>query len=131
MWCEINKGNIYLNDERLTEENVDRLRLDLGIIFQNPDNQFVGSTVKDDIAFGLENRNIDRIEMEKLINKYSKDDVYLGTYGSIVEASNDVNTPASNISAVLAKRKNCKTAGGYKWYYADDPEQPDKTKIIK
>ena len=69
---EINKGNIYLNDERLTEENVDRLRLDLGIIFQNPDNQFVGSTVKDDIAFGLENRNIERIEMEKLIDKYSR-----------------------------------------------------------
>ena len=67
----------------------------------------------------------------KLINKYSKDDVYLGTYGSIVEASNDVNTPASNISAVLAKRKNCKTAGGYKWFYADDLEQPDKTRIIK
>ena len=66
----------------------------------------------------------------KVINKYSKDDVYLETYASVVEASIDVNTPASNISAVLAKRKNCKTAGGYKWYYADDPNQPDKTKII-
>ena len=68
---EINKGNIYLNDERLTEENVDRLRLDLGIIFQNPDNQFVGSTVKDDIAFGLENRCVDQKDMQGIIEEYA------------------------------------------------------------
>ena len=44
----------------------------MGIIFQNPDNQFVGSTVRDDIAFGLENHLIERSEMERRIEKYSK-----------------------------------------------------------
>ena len=44
----------------------------MGIIFQNPDNQFVGSTVKDDIAFGLENHLIERSEMERRVEKYSK-----------------------------------------------------------
>ena len=41
------------------EESIDDLRHHIGIVFQNPDNQFVGVTVKDDIAFGLENRNIE------------------------------------------------------------------------
>ena len=44
----------------------------MGIIFQNPDNQFVGVTVQDDIAFGLENHQIPRDEMIERINKYAK-----------------------------------------------------------
>jgi energy-coupling factor transport system ATP-binding protein len=43
----------------------------LGIVFQNPDNQFVGITVRDDIAFGLEKRNISREEILYRIDKYS------------------------------------------------------------
>ena len=35
----------------------------VGMVFQNPDNQFVGSTVEDDVAFGLENQGIPRDEM--------------------------------------------------------------------
>ena len=65
-------GEIYINDELLTIDNLDRLRSKMGIIFQNPDNQFVGATVKDDMAFGLENHLIERSEMEKRIEKYSK-----------------------------------------------------------
>ncbi len=66
------KGNIYIDSEELTEENVESLRQNIGIVFQNPDNQFVGVNVKYDIAFGLENRNIERKEMLKLIDEYSK-----------------------------------------------------------
>ena len=65
------KGHIYIDDEELTEENVEKLRQKIGIVFQNPDNQFVGVNVKYDIAFGLENRNIDRETMLKLIEEYS------------------------------------------------------------
>ena len=65
-------GEIYINDELLTIDSLDRLRSKMGIIFQNPDNQFVGSTVRDDIAFGLENRLIERNEMERRVLKYSK-----------------------------------------------------------
>lgn len=38
-------------------------------MFQNPDNQFIGSTVRDDIAFGLENRQIPQKEMQAIIDK--------------------------------------------------------------
>jgi len=66
------KGHIYYDDVELTEETIDSLRQSIGIVFQNPDNQFVGVNVKYDIAFGLENRQIERTEMLKLIDEYSK-----------------------------------------------------------
>ncbi len=66
------KGNIIYDDVILSEENVEEVRQQVGIVFQNPDNQFVGVNVKYDIAFGLENRNIDREEMLKLIDTYSE-----------------------------------------------------------
>src|SRR5436189_1607284 len=43
------KGEIKLFDEVVTNKNVKQLRKHLGIVFQNPDNQFIGSTVRDDI----------------------------------------------------------------------------------
>ena len=67
-----NSGNIYINDTLVSEETIDELRLKMGIIFQNPDNQFVGVTVKDDMAFGLENRCMSIDEMNCQINKYIK-----------------------------------------------------------
>lgn len=41
----------------------------VGMVFQNPDNQFVGTSVQDDIAFGLENFGVPREEMVKRINE--------------------------------------------------------------
>lgn len=65
------KGSILIDDEEITEKNIDKIRNKMGIVFQNPDNQFVGVTVKDDIAFGLENHQVPRKEMIKQINKYA------------------------------------------------------------
>lgn len=39
------------------------IRKRVGIVFQNPDNQFVGTSVRDDVAFGLENFGVVREEM--------------------------------------------------------------------
>ena len=66
-----NEGSIYIDGVELTEKTIDSLRKKMGIIFQNPDNQFVGVTVKDDIAFGLENHQVPRNEMIEQINKYA------------------------------------------------------------
>jgi energy-coupling factor transport system ATP-binding protein len=65
-------GDIFIDGVLLHEETVDDLRKKIGIVFQNPDNQFVGVTVKDDIAFGLENRQFERLHMLELIDIYSK-----------------------------------------------------------
>ena len=64
-------GNIIVNGITLNEDTINKVRADLGIVFQNPDNQFVGITVKDDIAFGLENRKVPRDEMIDKINHYA------------------------------------------------------------
>jgi energy-coupling factor transport system ATP-binding protein len=69
---EINSGEIYINDKLLNQDTIEECRNHMSIIFQNPDNQFVGVTVKDDIAFGLENKNVSREEMIKRINEYLK-----------------------------------------------------------
>ncbi len=63
-------GIIKINGIELTEENVYDVRKNIGIVFQNPDNQFVGSTVKDDLAFGLENLCLAHDEIEMRIEKY-------------------------------------------------------------
>jgi energy-coupling factor transport system ATP-binding protein len=56
-------GNINLFREKLSEENVWDIRSRMGFVFQNPDNQFVGSTVQDDVAFALENKGVPFEEM--------------------------------------------------------------------
>jgi energy-coupling factor transport system ATP-binding protein len=56
-------GVIKVNDIELTEETVWEIRRKIGMVFQNPDNQFVGTTVQDDVAFGLENAGVPRSTM--------------------------------------------------------------------
>ncbi len=60
---EPESGTIDVAGIRLTAETVWDIRAQVGIVFQNPDNQFVGATVADDVAFGLENRAVPRAEM--------------------------------------------------------------------
>ncbi len=66
------KGKIIYDGVELTEKTIDEVRKSIGIVFQNPDNQFVGVNVKYDIAFGLENRNVERTKMLELIDEYSR-----------------------------------------------------------
>ena len=60
---EAESGEIFIAGDRLTTENVWEKRRHIGMVFQNPDNQFVGATVEDDVAFGLENQGIDHATM--------------------------------------------------------------------
>ena len=69
---EIKEGSIKIFEKELNEENIYSIRKDVGIVFQNPDNQFIGSTVRDDIAFGLENNLVPHEEMEQIILDVSK-----------------------------------------------------------
>ena len=58
------KGTVTVGGMKLSEESVWDIRRMVGMVFQNPDNQFVGATVEDDVAFGLENQGIERSEMQ-------------------------------------------------------------------
>lgn len=63
------EGKVKIDGELLTAENVWNLRRKIGMVFQNPDNQFVGATVEDDVAFGMENQGIPREEMIKRVDE--------------------------------------------------------------
>lgn len=63
------QGQITVGSVPVTEENMTKVHQQVGIVFQNPDNQFVGSTVADDVAFGLENRQVPRDEMQARIQQ--------------------------------------------------------------
>lgn len=64
-------GTITVFGEELNKENLSSIRRRMGLVFQNPDNQFVGASVRDDIAFGLENREVPSDEMDSLINEFA------------------------------------------------------------
>lgn len=66
---EAESGEIAIDGQRLTEGNVWSIRRQIGMVFQNPDNQFVGATVEDDVAFGLENQGLSRQEMKKRVEE--------------------------------------------------------------
>lgn len=65
-------GSIKIADLELNEENLESIRTKIGIVFQNPDNQFIGSSVRDDIAFGLENHQVKPELMEDIIQENAK-----------------------------------------------------------
>lgn len=69
---EPTSGEILLNGVKEDDNSIAKIRRTIGIVFQNPDNQFIGSTVEDDIAFGLENRNIESKKMYELVREYAK-----------------------------------------------------------
>lgn len=67
------EGSVNLHDQMITEENKNKLRKHIGIVFQNPENQFVGSTVEFDVAFGLENNSVSYKDMHALVPKALED----------------------------------------------------------
>lgn len=68
---EPQSGEIFIRNEKIDEKNADSLREIIGLVFQNPDNQFIGATVEDDIAWGLENRDVETKKMHDLVLKFA------------------------------------------------------------
>lgn len=62
-------GTIAIDGEVLTEANIWQKRQQMGLVFQNPDNQFVGATVEDDVAFGLENAGLSLDDMRQRVTE--------------------------------------------------------------
>lgn len=62
-------GQIFISGDLLTVDNIWEKRRQIGMVFQNPDNQFVGATVEDDVAFGLENQGLALDEMRERVTE--------------------------------------------------------------
>ena len=65
-------GQIIIDNIELTNDSIYEIRNKIGVVFQNPDNQFIGSTVEDDIAFGLENHLVPNEKMQAIIEEYAE-----------------------------------------------------------
>ena len=76
---EPKEGKIIVDNEELSIDSIYKIRtirFKVGIVFQNPDNQFIGATVEDDIAFGLENHLVAQEEMRGIIEEYATKTVF-------------------------------------------------------
>lgn len=67
-------GKIYINgkdvtDEKITENDIYEVRKNVGMVFQNPDNQIVATVVEEDVAFGPENLGIEPAEIRRRVNE--------------------------------------------------------------
>jgi len=63
------EGSVQIFGLTMNEENIWEIRSRLGMVFQNPDNQFVGATVQDDVAFALENNGVPFEDMVKRVHE--------------------------------------------------------------
>lgn len=66
------EGEVLIQGIPVTPETIWDIRKEVGMVFQNPDNQFVGTTVQDDVAFGMENRGFSREVMRERIDETLK-----------------------------------------------------------
>lgn len=64
-------GQIFFDDIEINQKNIKDLQSKTALVFQNPDNQFIGATVEDDIAFGLENKQFPHNKMQEEIEKFA------------------------------------------------------------
>ena len=62
-------GSVSIYGTHISNLTLKKLRDNVGVIFQNPDNQFIGLTAEDDIAFGLENRLVNATKMWPIIKQ--------------------------------------------------------------
>ncbi len=64
-----NLGRVHVFGENIELANLLKIRQCVGVIFQNPDEQIVGTTVEEDIAFGLQNLMFQRDEMISRVDR--------------------------------------------------------------
>ena len=62
-------GESKIDDMDLNKENIKEIRKKIGVVFENPDNQFVAETVMDDIAFSLENLQMQSKDIKRRVRE--------------------------------------------------------------
>jgi len=65
------KGKVFFNGLAINNKTIPLIREKSAMVFQNPDNQFIGATVADDIAFGLENIKVPHDKMKEVVDEYA------------------------------------------------------------
>lgn len=92
-------GTVKVATDLLIKDNVKSIRKKIGIVFENPDNQFVSETVMDDIAFTLENMHCEKKEIRKKIEEVSK---YLGIYDILEKNPHTLSSSEKQLVALAS-----------------------------
>lgn len=92
-------GSIIFNNELISKNNIKKLKDQVGIVFDNTENQFIGLSPEDDIAFGLENQCIDRKKMKTIIDNVSK---YVGVYDLLKSDINNLSGGQKQLVAITS-----------------------------
>ena len=63
-----NEGTVWINGKDThAKKRLWEIRSQVGMVFQNPDNQIIGTSVEEDVAFGPENKNIEPEKIRKIV----------------------------------------------------------------
>lgn len=63
-----NEGMVWIDGKDThAKERLWKIRSQVGMVFQNPDNQIIGTSVEEDVAFGPENKNIEPEKIRKIV----------------------------------------------------------------
>ena len=62
------KGDVFINEEKVEKKNLDRIRMTVGLVFQDPDDQLFAPTVWDDVAFGPRNMGLSKSEVKERVD---------------------------------------------------------------
>lgn len=92
-------GHIEFNHHLVTQDNVLDFQKVTGIIFDDPNSQFIGLTVQDEIAFGLENKQIPRNQMQSIINNVARQ---VGITDLLKSATKDLSGGQKQLVAIAA-----------------------------
>lgn len=66
------EGSLIINGKETANESISSLSKEVGTVLQDPDGQFVGLTVGEDIAFALENDMVDQEPMKKKVEEVAR-----------------------------------------------------------
>lgn len=66
------KGGVFINEEEITKKNLDKIRMTVGLVFQDPDDQLFAPTVWDDVAFGPRNMGLSKCAVEERVDNALK-----------------------------------------------------------
>ncbi|MDQ2087612.1 energy-coupling factor transporter ATPase [Herbivorax sp. ANBcel31] len=102
------KGSVYINGAKTTDESqLWEIRQSIGMVFQNPDNQIVATSVEEDVAFGPENLGLSRKEIVKRVKK-ALEDVQLQKYSEVcIQNLSQGEKQKVAIAGVLAMKPEC------------------------
>ncbi|NLL06593.1 MAG: energy-coupling factor transporter ATPase [Clostridiaceae bacterium] len=102
------KGTVYVNNiNTLEDEFLWDIRQSIGMVFQNPDNQIVATSVEEDVAFGPENLGVVSSEIKARV-KDSLKAVGMHEYSKVAPHNlSGGQKQRIAIAGILAMKPNC------------------------